>query len=417
MDKNNYKKIINFNNIKQGYLEFIEKTEKQGKISRYTGISGLKIKEIDHISDKICKEVRQEIINLKPLSPAVCYYIPKKDGSLRDIYIYDLKDRIKAQAIYRVLEPIFENNYSNFLFSYRSSHNNYYAARSVVRRYLRHYKEDFTLVVDLKNYSNFIDQKILLKKLKQLGLSEKIMEILKLFITNTVYKDKKIYKPEKGVVQGVPLIALFANLYLNDLDKYLGPKVSLYRRIGDDLILFDKNLKKLSELQENLNKEVKTLKLEIKKKKTKLLPTKDNFHFLGYCFQNGIISMEKEFIKKNVAYWKNILLSYKPKDQEDKINYLKKLIHSKKNNLKNQFLQIVWQKILINNDKQMKEFSEKFFRILTKYFFGKYSPRNQRLLKQKGIYKKIPSLYKCYINAHHERKKSSNFFISTKKIN
>lgn len=419
MNKNTFQKIISLNNIKEGYLDFIEKIEKKGKSPFYTGISGLKIDEINHVSNKICREIRKEIIELKPIAPAICHYIPKKDGSLRDIYVYDIKDRIKAQAIYRVLEPIFEEEYSSFLFSYRSSANNYYAARSVVRRYLRHYQEDFVLVADLKNYSNFIDQKILLKKLNQLKLDPKIIKVLNLFITNSVYKDKKIYHPTKGVIQGVPLIALFANLYLNDLDKYLGPKVSLYRRVGDDLILFDKNKDKLLELKDYLNKEIKNLKLEIKEKKTKLLTAKEKFNFLGYSFCRGIISMEPEFIKKNITYWKKLILSHQAKNEIIKENYLKKILFGQKNNINNQFKQIVWQKILINNDQQMKNFSDNFFRIITKYFFGKYSFRNQRLLKKRFKNIEIPSLYKIYLNSkyYYGKKRSSNIFIPKKKRN
>ncbi len=88
----------------------------------------------------------------------------------------------------------------------------------------------------------------MIKKLQQIDLPDNVIELLKLFIYNSVYKDEKLYQPKVGVVQGVPLIALFANLYLNDLDKYLGRKVSLYRRIGDDMILMDKNKEKLEKL-------------------------------------------------------------------------------------------------------------------------------------------------------------------------
>ena len=409
-----YNQILNTTNIEKAYLALIKQFEEGARISKYTGIDGSKIDDIAHKADKIISELQIELKQKKAISPALCHYIPKKDGSLRDIYIYTIKDRIKAQAIYQIIEPIFEANYSPFLFSYRSSHPSYYAGRSVVRRYQRYYDQDNALILDLTNYSNYIDQKILIKKLQEIGLPDTVIELLKLFIYNAVYKDEKLYRPKIGVVQGVPLIALFANLYLNDLDKYLGKKVSLYRRIGDDIILMDKNKEKLEALFHYTLQEIKKLKLKIKKEKSKLIATNQEFNFLGYNFNNKIISLEDNFIKKTISYWRTTLLGHKPRNNYQKIKYLRKTLFQKEDNINNQFLQIISQKILVNNDQQIKKLSEKFMRIITKYFFGKYSPHNQRLLKEKLKHLKIPSLYKYYLDVHHGRKKIANLFVSTK---
>jgi len=418
IEKNDlYNQILSIPNLEKAYLALIQQFEEGAKISKYTGIDGARIDDIAYKADKIILEIQSELKTKKTISPALCHYIPKKDGSLRDIYIYTIKDRIKAQAIYQIIEPIFETNYSPFLFSYRSSHPSYYAGRSVARRYQRYYGEDYTLILDLTNYSNYIDQEILIKKLQQIDLPDNVIELLKLFIYNSVYKDEKLYQPKVGVVQGVPLIALFANLYLNDLDKYLGRKVSLYRRIGDDMILMDKNKEKLEKLWHYTLGEVKKLKLKIKKEKSKLIPTNQEFNFLGYSFNNKIISLEDSFIKKTVSYWRTTLLAHKPRNNYQKIKHLLKILYQREDNINNQFLQIISQKILVNNDQQIKKLSEKFMRIITKYFFDSYSPHNQRLLKEKLKHLKIPSLYKYYIDIHHGRKKIANLFVSTKSKN
>jgi hypothetical protein len=416
--KNIYQKILNRNNIEKAYLNLIQQFEEGAKISRYAGLDGTKIKDIAPRANQIIKIAQKELKEKAEISPALCRYIPKKNGSLRDIYIYNIKDRIKAQAIYQIIEPIFEENYSPFLFSYRSSRPSYYAARSVVRRYQRYYGQDYALILDLTNYSNYIDQEILVKKLRAIELPEKIIELLKLFIFNSVYKDEKLFHPPIGVVQGVPLIALFANLYLNDLDHYLGKKVSLYRRIGDDIILMDKNKTKLEEMLQYCQQEIKKLKLKIKKEKSQLISTQKEFNFLGYNFKNKIISLEEGFVKKTISHWRQNLLSHNPKNKYQKIKYLKKILFQREDNINNQFLQIISQKILVNNDQQIKKMSEQFMRIVVKYFFGNYTPRHQRLLQEKlkGIIE-IPSLYKYYLDIHHGRKKLANLFISAKSKN
>jgi len=402
------KKILDLENIRQAYLELAEKFDEKSLTARYAGVDGLGLNDVKHRAEKLCQEARKELIGLKSLSPAVCHYIPKKDGSLRDIYVYSVKDRIKAQAVYRVLEPIFEKSYSPFLFSYRASHPSFYAARSSVRRYQRHYGNDFVLIADLKNYSNYIDQDILTAKLEKIVSEEKLMKILKLFIKNDVYKDKKIYHPKIGIIQGVPLIALFANIYLNDLDKYLGPKACFYRRVGDDLIAFDPDRKKMEKLYTYLQQHLKELKLKIKEEKTRLISDTKSFNFLGYSFHNRLIGLEDEFIKKTITHWRSSLFSFKPKNKK---KYLIWLLYKKENCLRNQLAQVVAQKILVDDEEQIKALSEKFFRLITIYFYGSYSPRRQKSLKHdlRGI--KIPSLYKYYLDIHHGRKKLSDLFV------
>ncbi|MDD4996283.1 MAG: reverse transcriptase domain-containing protein [Patescibacteria group bacterium] len=406
-----FEKIIDIKNIRQAYLDLAKKFDQKSLTARYVGIEGLGLNDVKSQAEEFCQKARKELIEITPLAPAICHYIPKKDGSLRDIYVYSVRARIKAQAIYRVLEPIFENLYSPYLFSYRSSHSSFYASRSVARRYQRYYDKDFILIADLKNYSDYIDQDILITKLEKTISEKPLMEILKLFIKNAVYKDKKIYQPKIGVIQGVPLIALFTNLYLDDLDKYLGPKICLYRRIGDDLIAFDPSLKKLKEIEKYLYQHLKELKLEIKKEKTRLINGKEKFNFLGYCFHDRLISLEDSFVKKTISYWRTSLLSFKPKN---KMKHFSQLLYKKENSLNNQLLQIISQKILVNDEQQIKNLSETFFRIITKYFYGSYSPRLQKKLKKDLKNIKIPSLYKYYLEVHHGRKKLSDLFVSTK---
>jgi hypothetical protein len=258
----------------------------------------------------------------------------------------------------------------------------------------------------------------LIQKIKAIGLPEEVIELLELFIYNSIYKDEKLSYPSIGVVQGVPLIALFANLYLNDLDHYLGHKVFLYRRVGDDIILMDKNKNKLEEMSQYCQKEIKKLKLKIKKEKSQLISTQKEFNFLGYNFKNKVISLEESFVKKTISHWRQTLLTYKTKNEQQKIRHLRKILFQQEDNLNNQFLQIISQKILVNNDQQIKKISEQFMRIVVKYFFGNYTPRHQRLLQEKlkGIIE-IPSLYKYYLDIHHGRKKLANLFISAKSRN
>jgi len=402
-----YKSIIDLKNIEGAYFDLVSRFDDQSKSSRYHSIDGVRLNDLNHNSEEVIKQVQKELIDCTPLHPLYNFWIPKKNFDKRQLYLYSIKDRIKAQAIARAIEPIIEKNLSPWLFSYRSSHPSYYAGRSVVRRYLRYYGSDHVLVTDVSDYFYTIDKEILISKLSALGLSESVMKLLVLFIKTKIYKDGSIFEVPLGVCAGTPLVVLFGNLYLNDLDHYLGSKVSLYRRVGDDIILFDPSLEKLKSLNLYINEEVKRLKLVIKPAKTKLINTAKPFNFLGYRFFDKKIGIEASFMKKKSKEWKRDLAKYPGKNLEKKMLHFKKCLFINSNNFHNQFKQIVLEKSLANYGEDFEKLSEIFFKILTTYFFGKYTPRNRRLLND--LLKNIPinSIYKYYLKVHYDKGKLS----------
>lgn len=409
-------KILKKENIQNAYFDLVKKFDEESKSNRYMGVDGMSLNNFDINSSKILEIIREEMLNLKVLSPAVELIISKKRGGKRKIYIYTIKDRIKAQAIFRVLEPFFEEQYNPFLFSYRSSHPSYYASKSVAKRYQKYFGEDMIFCGDISDYTESIDQDILRQKLKKLGLGQDLLNLLDLFIGNPIVSEGEIKCWDKGVVQGVPIITFFANIYLNELDKYVGKKVSFYRRVGDDLIVFDKNLDKVQKMKKYILKEVKDLGLSISKSKTKLIKSNENFSFLGYDFENHQISINQSSIDKTIIFWKKKLKYYRSSNRR-KFFILKDILYNNQDSIHNQFIEFISSYRQANNQKQIKNLSERFFRILTKYFFKNFSHRNQRLTKEmlKGI--KIPSLYQYFLDFHHGKKSITTLSLSKKKFN
>ncbi|MBT7736278.1 hypothetical protein HN709_01190, partial [Candidatus Peregrinibacteria bacterium] len=330
-------------------------------------------------------------------------------------YIYSVKDRIKAQAIFRVLQPIFEEMYSPFLFSYRSSQPSYYAAKSIAKRYKKNYGEDTIFQADITEYTENINKAILEKKLKETGLPTDVLRLLRLYMTNSILRDDEVIYPDKGVIQGVPLMTFFANIYLNDLDKIIGKKVSLYRRVGDDFILFDKNKERIEELRDFMLKETKMLGLSISEKKTRLINSSESFKFLGYIFENKGISIKESSINRAFIRWRR-KLKYYPISDEDKIERLDDLLFKDPDSIHNQFVQFVASYKHATDFDQIKDVFSGFMRILTKFFFGKYSMRNQRVVQEKLLANiKVPSLYKYFIDFHNGKKNIAELSLSKKR--
>ncbi|MEI6529781.1 MAG: reverse transcriptase domain-containing protein [Candidatus Falkowbacteria bacterium] len=405
-----FKEIITRDNLEKAYLKLAEQMEADGRSGRYAGYDGLKLGDLEVNSSKLIKEARREMIAFKELSPAVLFTIPKKNNpqKLREIYIYNLKERVKAQAIYQIVEPYFDAYFSEWLFSYRSSHQSYFAARSVVRHYKKYHSRDYALVADLTDYSNYISPKILLKKIEKLNFEKPVYKLLKLFIGNKIIKNGEISNREEGIIQGVPLVALFNNLYLDDFDKYCGPRADFYRRVGDDLIIFDQDKNRLQPLYEHLVATASELGLKINEKKTKLGRADDIFNFLGYNFNHGEIGLEPGFLKQMLKRWSSQFDFYRANNIKRKKDFFKKTLKRERNNLYEQFKQIAEQKKLVTKSAEIIAISETFFHILTRYFFGTYTPKNRRLLNAE--LKNIPfvSIYKHFLSSQYVDRPKKN---------
>ncbi len=405
-----FQEITSQKNLEKAYLKLAEQMEGDGRSRRYAGWDGLKLHDLELNSVKIIKEARAEMLNFTPVAPAALFKIPKKNNPHKDreIFIYNLKDRIKAQAIYQIVEPYFDKFLSPWLFSYRSSHPSYFAARSTARHYKRYYKRDFVLVTDVSDYTGNIRSDILLQKIAKIGFSEPVMKLFALFIENTALRNGKIVKPVVGLVSGTPLIALFYNIYLDDFDKYCGPRADFYRRVGDDLIILDKKEERIKPLYDYLLNETASLGVSLHQKKTKFLMATEQFEYLGYRFQNGQVGLGSTFVKSTYKRWRQQFSFYKHKGNKRKTIFLNHVLTREVDSLNSNFKQLAEQKKLISDGRQMRAFSEYFFHILTRYFFGVYSEKNRRLLGGKLKDMHLKSMFNHLSNHQHEYRKRTD---------
>ncbi|MDD3284664.1 MAG: reverse transcriptase/maturase family protein [Patescibacteria group bacterium] len=404
-----FDKIVSFSNLRSAYLDIVEKFIVDCKNLKYHGLDNLFIQDIDLDSKNIIDICQKELLEKKEIDPALLVSIPKKNNpeKYRDIFIYNIKDRIKAQAIYNILLPEFEKIFSDRLFSYRPGKPPYLASKNFCHRYRKNFLSDYVLILDLENYSDKIDKNILYSQLQKIFDDEKVLDLLKLFIFNKIYKNGKIELSKNGLVQGVPLIALFTNLYLTDIDHKYKNKSPFYIRIGDDIGIFDKNIEKLNQIKLEILEDLENRKLLVNNNKLFIGSAKEKFSFLGYSFYNGCISLEDAYIKRIESSWKNFL-KYKHLDMKKKMSFLKRVMNNENRNFNYQFQKIVKDKSQINNSEQIKKMSENFFYILTNFFYEKYSYRNRRLLEKKIKNFKIVSLYNFYSKFHYGRNKRTN---------
>ncbi len=400
-----FSEIMSHANFEAAYLEIIEQFAVDRRNYKYHGIDNIFLRDLDLKSKKIIKMARAELLEKKEIEPALSVKIPKanRPEEYREIFIYNLRERIKAQAIYRVVLPVFEKIFSDRLFSYRPDKPPYLAARIFCRRYRREFRRDQALIVDLKNYSDKINRELMFSQVKGVITDKKVLDILRLFIFNKVYRNGLCELPAVGLVQGVPLIALFANLYLTDLDFKYKAQADFYIRVGDDIAILDPDPDKLAKILEEISGDVAARGLEMNRKKLFLGPAAGRYSFLGYAFDSGMISLDPGFVRKIKLDWQKIL-TYKNLPKISKMKILERIMKRPAKNFNFQFQKIIKDKSQVNDSTQIRKMSENFFSILTRFVYKSYTVRNRRLLERDLKELELVSLYKTYKDFHYDRR-------------
>ncbi len=395
-------KILTTANLEAAYLEIVDRFLADCKNLTYHGLDDFFLRDYDLDSRQLILTCQQELLAGKVIEPALSIKIPKKNkpGSFREIFIYNIKERVKAQAIYRVVLPVLEGHFSDRLFSYRPGRPPHLAARQFCRHYRRVFSNSQALILDLKNYSEQIDQQILIGQLNRIFDDPKIIDLLQLFIGNQVYRGGVIEKLDRGLVQGVPLVALFANLYLSDLDFKYQRLVNFYVRVGDDIALLDSQQEHLDDVRGRFINDLSKLGLLLNDHKIYCGPASGIYSFLGYQFNNGQISLEKGFVNKIIAGWQQIL-AQQHLSQRQKVGLLEKKMKQFTTNYNYQFSQLLASKPQINNYQQIRWLADKFFAVMTKFLCTSYSPRQRRMISGQLKRLGIKSPYQIYWQFHH----------------
>ncbi len=183
--------------------------------------------------------------NLYQHSKYTSFFI--SDPKLRCINKAKVRDRLLHQAIFKIIEPIFEKI---FIFDSYSSRKNKGTHRAIKRFQKMAWKLSknntrtvWVLKCDIKKFFDSIDHNILLRLIKLKVTNRKTVELI----------EKVIYSFRENEETGIPLgnltSQLFSNIYLNELDQFIkrGLKIKNYIRYADDFVI-------LSDERDNLEK-------------------------------------------------------------------------------------------------------------------------------------------------------------------
>ncbi|MDQ1268482.1 MAG: RNA-directed polymerase [Campylobacterota bacterium] len=191
--------------------------------------------------------------------------------------------------------------------------------------------------VDIQNFYPTINHELLLAKLQEKFKEEPyLLELITKAIKQTTIapkmpsKQRLKYANTQGVPQGLSISATLAEIYMHDIDKKytVNKKIKFFRFVDDILILCNKQ--DVQKLQKSLQRDFKKLQLSIHEfdntsEKSTFGESKEAFEFLGYRFEDGVVSVRERSSQKMFENLNLLFAKYKNGFFKRKNHFYKKL--------------------------------------------------------------------------------------------
>ena len=215
----------------------------------------------------------------KPL-PVLRIYIDKEDGTKRSIGIPVVRDRIVQQALLSVISPIFEIEFLDCSFAYRPGR----SALDALSKIETLLKEGFRWVLDgdIENFFDSIDHDLLIRFVAERVSDTKVLKLIDEFLKAGVFENMTIHEEYLGITQGSVISPLLANVFLHRFDREITANGYHLIRYADDFVILENSQEQIGKALADTAATLRALKLNLNERKTKLIPAREGFVFLGY---------------------------------------------------------------------------------------------------------------------------------------
>ena len=157
--------------------------------------------------------------------PAKRVWIPKSDGSQRPLAILVLEDKIVQRAVAMLLEAIYEPQFCEFSYGFRSEHSAHQAL-TYLRQQCLELGINWIVDADIQKFFDTISWEQLRTILQKRMNDGTILRLIGMWLHVGVLEAGQVMASENGVPQGAPISPILANIFLHTvLDEWFQSQV------------------------------------------------------------------------------------------------------------------------------------------------------------------------------------------------
>ena len=210
--------------------------------------------------------------------PVRRHYIDKPDGGQRALGIPSFEDKVAQRAIVMLLEPIYEQDFRNCSFGFRSGRNAHQALE-VIRRGILVQRARWVLEVDVRKYFDSIDHAKLREMLARRVTDGVVRRMIDKWLKAGVLEQGQLSFPGSGTPQGGVISPMLSNVFLHHvLDEWFATQVqprlqgiSALVRYCDDFVVLFACKDDAERVQAVLGKRLGRFGLQLHPEKTRLI--------------------------------------------------------------------------------------------------------------------------------------------------
>ncbi len=230
-------------------------------------------------------------------------YISEGEGKVRPLGIPALEDKIVQMGITRILNAIFEPNFLDCSYGFRTGRSCHQALKQLDNTIMTK-PVSYIIDADIRSFFDNVDHDWLMKMLEEKIADKNLLKIIKRFLKAGVMEAGKLYQTEEGTPQGGILSPTLSNIYLHYiLDLWMEKVVKRNTpgyvellRYCDDFIVLVQYKKEAEKILAEIDKRLNKFGLDLSKEKTRLIEfgryaeinaekkgkKPDTFDFLGF---------------------------------------------------------------------------------------------------------------------------------------
>jgi len=212
------------------------------------------------------------------------------DPKLRRISAPSFPDRIVHHALCQIIEPVFDQSFIEDSYACRRNKGTHKAMKRL-QTFLRKAGTNYALKCDIAKYFANIDHEVLFTLIKRKITDSQTLNLIKKIIDS--------YSP--GIPIGNLTSQLFANIYLNELDRFVKQTLrkKYYLRYVDDFLILGADKKELWQVFSQITVFLrKRLKLELHPRKVCLFPINKGVDFVGYVVFPDHIRLRSKNVRR-----------------------------------------------------------------------------------------------------------------------
>jgi RNA-directed DNA polymerase len=195
--------------------DFLKECFRELKKDKAPGVDGVTWRKYEENLDENIEDLVARLIakQYRP-QPVKRAYLPKSNGERRPLGIPALEDKIVQLAIKKILEAIFEVDFSDVSYGFRPNRS-CHDALDMVDTIIMTKPVSYVVDMDIAKFFDTVDHECLMECLKQRVVDPSLLRIIARFLKSGVMEEGKYLETDRGTPQGGILSPMLANIYLH----------------------------------------------------------------------------------------------------------------------------------------------------------------------------------------------------------